>query len=77
MAQLYNAKNSTAHVVPTSGSFLTELMSGDWGLCRAYVEFYSDEKGTIVATPTAGTVVQRVVRNAVWRTAGKFLNRLF
>jgi len=56
MAQLYNAKNGTAHVVPTSGSFLTELMSGDWGLCRAYVEFYSDDKGTIVATPTAGTV---------------------
>lgn len=24
-----------------------------------------------------GTVVQRVVRKVVWRTAGRFLNRLF
>lgn len=24
-----------------------------------------------------GTVVQRVVRKAAWRAAGKFLNRLF
>lgn len=56
MAQLYNAKNGTAHVVPTSGSFTTDEMSGDYGTCRVHVEFFSDALGKVPATPTAGTV---------------------
>lgn len=56
MAQLYNAKNGTAHVVPTSGSFITDEMSGDYGTCRVHVEFFSDALGKVPATPTAGTV---------------------
>lgn len=60
MANLFSAKSGTSFVVPTTGTHLTDLMSGDYGLCRVYVEFYSNAAGTTPATPTAGTVTLEV-----------------
>lgn len=60
MANLFNAKSGASFVVPTSGTFQTDQMSGDYGMCRVYIAFFSDSAGTVAATPTAGTVTLEV-----------------
>lgn len=59
MNQLFPVLNgSGTEVLPTAnGTFQTAFMGENTSQnCQVYIEFFSDEAGTIPATPSAGTI---------------------